>query len=221
MKDFDIAKFLRENQLGSYGILNHYVDIKPLKEEEVAEDVTPEEIAEIPYEGPDAKLDGFGDEFDQAETVSEEEDDAMKYPLTVFINAVKAAKAAGVSKDRMLYFIDVFGEGIEEEWNPDQTVYPEEMISKAIDKLKYAGISIKQIKDFVDKQLVRDADSAVFENISDQDKLDSMLADSHPDIGSAADIISSTIKVLRNEKFSDQEIIDFLASLDSLDPSNF
>lgn len=33
MKDFDIAKFLRENQLGSYGILNHYVDIKPLKEE--------------------------------------------------------------------------------------------------------------------------------------------------------------------------------------------
>ena len=41
MKDFDIAKFLRENQLGSYGILNHYVDLKPLKEEEVAEDATP------------------------------------------------------------------------------------------------------------------------------------------------------------------------------------
>ena len=148
MKDFNIAKYLKEHNLGSYGILNHYVDLKPLKEEEVAEgvitikdtgavtdrgdvytrilkwmyssfgpakgqydvqkksgniiintgklskddiaelndfldeyirggdideDVTPEEIAEIPYEGPDDKLDGFGDEFDQAETVSEED----------------------------------------------------------------------------------------------------------------------------------------------------
>jgi hypothetical protein len=50
MKDFNIAKYLREHQLGSYGILNHYVDLKPLKEEGVTEDVTPEEIAEIPYE---------------------------------------------------------------------------------------------------------------------------------------------------------------------------
>lgn len=71
MKDFDIAKYLKEHQLGSYGILNHYVDLKPLKEEEVTEDVTPEEVAEIPYEGPEPKLDGFGDEFDQAEVVSE------------------------------------------------------------------------------------------------------------------------------------------------------
>lgn len=36
MKNFDIAKYLREHQLGSYGILNHYVDLKPLKEEETA-----------------------------------------------------------------------------------------------------------------------------------------------------------------------------------------
>lgn len=33
MKDFDIAKYLREHQLGSYGILNRYVDLKPLKED--------------------------------------------------------------------------------------------------------------------------------------------------------------------------------------------
>jgi hypothetical protein len=135
MKDFDIAKYLREHQLGSYGILNHYVDLKPLNEEAevgvkefneyirknyphiyhnlrdaevqeflnqrhikslpiqkkanfftdyivsqglgdvVAEDVTPEEIAEIPYEGPEPKLDGLGDEFEQAEIVSEDEED--------------------------------------------------------------------------------------------------------------------------------------------------
>jgi len=362
MKDFDIAKYLREHQLGSYGILNHYVDLKPLNEEidldsfkdffnknyshiyhncrdrdiqsflrgkeslplkkqadlfadyitsqdlgdvvaedltptkgeyvvyyktremdkpkeyvrvkgkqkaetawfnshefykdddkdyqwgywpaekwdawvskTVSEDMTPEETAEIPYKGPNPKLDGFGDEFEQADPVSEDMDDAMKYPLTVFIEAVKAAKAAGVPKDRMHYFIDVFAEGAEQVfgryWDPSNPSKASikaiggdkktDQISKAIKDLISSGVSIKQIKDFVDKQLVRDADSAVFENISDPDKLDSMLADSHPDIGSAADIISSTIKVLRNEKFSDQEIIDFLASLDSLDPSKF
>jgi len=187
MKDFDIAKFLRENQLGSYGILNHYVDIKPLKEEfqltpdqqrilnqkeeqwrefykahdeqhgdhspyrmpyyseesfidamkkqfidilkgggdvsnlEEMEDGAYDEQDEIPYEGPDPKLDGFGDEFEQEEPVSEE-------------------------------------------WHPDQTFDAEEMISSAITKLTDAGVSIKQIKQFVDKQLVASADSAVFEN---------------------------------------------------------
>jgi hypothetical protein len=176
MKDFDIAKFLRENQLGSYGILNHYLDIKPLNEEidldsfkdffnknyshiyhnfsdrdiqnflrgkeslplekqadlfadyitsqdlgdVVAEDLTPEETTEIPYKGPNPKLDGFGDEFEQDDTVSEE-------------------------------------------WYPDQTFDAEEMISSAVTKLTDAGISIKQIKQFVDKQLVASADSAVFE----------------------------------------------------------
>ena len=115
MKDFDIAKYLREHQLGSYGILNHYVDLKPIKEEitdsdldkaakvagnsnqdiidrlkklgysdkeilaqlaKLKEDVTPEEMAEIPYEGPDDKLTGLGDgdSFDQAEIVSEAAD---------------------------------------------------------------------------------------------------------------------------------------------------
>ena len=31
-ENFDIAKFLKENALGSYGILGHYVDLQPLKE---------------------------------------------------------------------------------------------------------------------------------------------------------------------------------------------
>jgi hypothetical protein len=30
--NFNIAKFLKENSLGSYGILGHYVDLQPLKE---------------------------------------------------------------------------------------------------------------------------------------------------------------------------------------------
>jgi len=73
MKDFDIAKYLKEHQLGSYGILNHYVDLKPLKEED---DTTEVELnTEIPYEGPEDKLTGLGDgdSFEQDEIVSEEE----------------------------------------------------------------------------------------------------------------------------------------------------
>jgi len=137
MKDFDIAKYLKEHNLASYGILNHYVDLKPLKEEEgekkevkvgdtlkhkltatvlkvtgvsgnnittkvtkstdkrfkvgdqiktnknligktysLNEDVTPEETAEIPYAGDGKNLTGMGDEdsFEQAETISEDDD---------------------------------------------------------------------------------------------------------------------------------------------------
>jgi len=33
-ENFDIAKFLKENALGSYGILGNYVDLKPLKEDD-------------------------------------------------------------------------------------------------------------------------------------------------------------------------------------------
>lgn len=71
MENFDIAKYLKEHQLGSYGILNHYVDLKPLKEEESEVELN----TEIPYEGPEHKLAGDGTEFKQAEIVSEYESD--------------------------------------------------------------------------------------------------------------------------------------------------
>lgn len=69
MDKFDITKYLKENQLGSYGILNHYVDLQPLKEEEETELDTV-----VPYEGPEDQLTGMGDgdTFEQDEIVSEE-----------------------------------------------------------------------------------------------------------------------------------------------------
>jgi len=67
MKDFNIAKYLKENHLGSHAILGAYVDLHNLKEEEEVELDT-----EIPYEGPEHKLDGFGDEFVQDSPVEEE-----------------------------------------------------------------------------------------------------------------------------------------------------
>ena len=69
MKDFNIAKYLKENHLGSHGILGKYVDLHGLKEEEDYGNNKP--VDEVPYVGTDAKLDGFGDEFDQIQPVSE------------------------------------------------------------------------------------------------------------------------------------------------------
>lgn len=72
MKDFDIAKYLREHQLGSYSILNNYVDLAPLKE--VEDDTKEVELnTKIPYKGTEPKLtgNGEGDSFEQAKTVSE------------------------------------------------------------------------------------------------------------------------------------------------------
>ena len=71
MKDFNIAKYLKENNLGSHGILGKYVDLHGLKEEEDYGNNKP--VDEVPYTGADAKLDGFGDEFDQVQPVSEAE----------------------------------------------------------------------------------------------------------------------------------------------------
>jgi hypothetical protein len=68
MKDFNIAKYLKEHNLGSHGILGRYVDLHALKEEEVGNN---KPVSKVPYEGSDAKLDGFGDKFDQVQSVSE------------------------------------------------------------------------------------------------------------------------------------------------------
>jgi hypothetical protein len=124
MKDFNIAKYLRENHLGSHAILGAYVNLHALKEAEdleglevvkgfgalkdkkladkyaeVAKQAGMEDVkvierdgvfkiyakagqklnkeeemeldTEIPYEGPENKLDGFGDEFEQDKPVQE------------------------------------------------------------------------------------------------------------------------------------------------------
>lgn len=70
MAEFDIAKYLKEHSLGSFGKFNGYVDVQPLKEVEDEVELN----TEIPYEGPEPKLtgNGEGDSFEQAETVSED-----------------------------------------------------------------------------------------------------------------------------------------------------
>jgi hypothetical protein len=76
MKDFNIAKYLKENKLGPHAILGGYVDLHNLKEEEEMELDT-----EIPYEGPERKVDGFGDKFKQTNAVEEAEGGSFNVSL--------------------------------------------------------------------------------------------------------------------------------------------
>jgi len=56
MKDFNIAKYLKEHSLGSHGILGKYVDLHALKEEDYGNNKASKE----PYEGPEDPIDGLG-----------------------------------------------------------------------------------------------------------------------------------------------------------------
>lgn len=69
MKDFNIAKYLKENYQGPFSMFQPYTDLSPLKEESEEQLDT-----EIPYKGPDPHLDGLGSEFDQVAPVEEEKD---------------------------------------------------------------------------------------------------------------------------------------------------
>lgn len=67
MKDFNIAKYLRENYQGSFSMFQPYVDLNPLKEESEEQLDT-----EVPYKGPEPHLDGMGSDYEQEAPVEEE-----------------------------------------------------------------------------------------------------------------------------------------------------
>lgn len=104
MKDFNIAKYLRENYLGSHGILGRYVDLQALKEEEVGNN---KPVDEVPYVGADNKLDGFGDEFDQVQPVSENENDIVTIELDMAWDHMDPEEDAAAQAAFDQYSIDV------------------------------------------------------------------------------------------------------------------
>jgi hypothetical protein len=73
MNDFNIAKYLKEHNLGAHGILGNYIDLQALKEAS-DDDLwkgAKMDNQKVPYEGPDTKLDGDSLEFDQVDPVCE------------------------------------------------------------------------------------------------------------------------------------------------------
>lgn len=75
MKDFNIAKYLKENNLGPHAILGNYVDLQPLKEDD---DLGQQEAMPEPYEGPEDPIDGLGGELDRDMDVSMNEQDEVE-----------------------------------------------------------------------------------------------------------------------------------------------
>lgn len=144
MKDFNIAKYLRENHLGSHAILGAYVDLHNLKEEEEVELDT-----EIPYEGPEHKLDGFGDEFVQANPV-EEVNSNHKFKVVI--------PSAGVTRNQLQFMndndIDVTDVGDKDDWDDQRNQFTapnEEVLKLMIAKFypKRLGLGKKEVLDLI------------------------------------------------------------------------
>ena len=146
MKDFNIAKYLKENHLGPHAILGGYVDLHALKEEEEMELDT-----EIPYEGPERKVDGFGDKFKQTNAV-EEVNNNHKFKVVI--------PSAGVTRNHLQFindndikFRDVSDE---DDWDDQRTEFTasnEEVLKLMIAKFysKRLGLGKKEMLDLINR----------------------------------------------------------------------
>jgi hypothetical protein len=72
MKQFDIAKYLRENYEGPFKTFQPYTDLKPLKE--MDDDLGQQEAMPEPYEGDGHPIDGLGGDLDRDMDVSMNEE---------------------------------------------------------------------------------------------------------------------------------------------------
>lgn len=72
MKQFDIAKYLRENYEGPFKTFQSYADLKPLKEDD---DLGQQEAMPEPYEGDGHPIDGLGGKLNRHMDVSMNEAD--------------------------------------------------------------------------------------------------------------------------------------------------
>lgn len=231
MKDFNIAKYLRENSLGSHAILGRYVDLHALKEEEVGNN---KPVDEVPYVGAEKKLDGFGDEFDQVAPVEEAEmeenawmedvdgTDAYKvgnwtcyydhpglliwsYKDIPFSKLAVYATPNYDGDDTTPIQIDVNGE------NDDMMALNQGIFA---DFNEYA----RAMKPYLDR--IEDLESnwgslapveEIYDN-SEQDKFDRMMGLAHEYFEKVSPIVRKTINALRADGFDDQDIMDFLAT---------
>lgn len=240
MKDFNIAKYLKENNLGPHGILGNYVDLQPLKEEEDYGNNKP--VDEVPYVGADEKLDGFGDEFDQVDPVSEAEDEEENTWM-YDVNGTEAYKEGNwkckwqhpgilvwsygnvpIDKLAVIATPNWYDDGttpiqvnIDEEGQDQMTLKQSEFA----DFNEYA----KAMKPYLDRiedlesnwGTLAPGDNQVSEDedySEEQGQFDTMMDLSHEYLGDprVSKIIRTSIKNLRDHGFSDQDIVDFLAT---------
>lgn len=279
MKDFNIAKYLKENNLGPHGILGNYVDLQPLKEDKDEDDKgsflpSPEEfqdyldslkekedygnnkpVDEVPYVGADEKLDGFGDEFDQVDPVSEAEDEEEN-PWMEDVDATEAYKIGnwtceydhpGVlvwsyknvpySKLAVYATPNWENEGttpiqidIDEETQDNMTLKQSEFadfneyataMKPYLDRIEDLESNWGSLAEPENEEVTVSSSGVEMEEAVDgedyseeQGQFDTMMDLSHEYLGDprVSKIIRTSIKNLRDHGFSDQDIVDFLAT---------
>lgn len=197
MKDFNIAKYLRENSLGSHAILGAYVDLHALKEEEVGNN---KPVDEVPYVGAEEKLDGFGDEFDQVAPV-EEAASAWEEKLNYYESEVNdlvydMVDTTGADADQIADFFQYISTQIRNKSNFGSMEEEFQYDDDRDDVNPLPSLSPKYKGDYS----------------NEQDKFDRMMDRAHEYIASVSPIVKKSIESLRADGFDDQDIIDFLAT---------
>ena len=137
MKDFNIAKYLREHQQGSFGILNQYLDLQPLKEDE---DLGQQEAMPEPYEGPEDPIDGLGGELDRDMDVSMNEAENRDKMSQEYISWLKKNNLPQMSADELINDPNI-------EKTQDQIKY----LKNFIDRWEKAGDKLQEVSAFEEK----------------------------------------------------------------------
>lgn len=206
-KDFNIAKFLKENKLGSYGMLRNYVDLKPLKEEE---DGAYDDQDEVPYQGSDDNLTGQGDDdsFEQDEIISEA-------PMRIEWEDLDHTDISGQAMEMdIIELIDRVEESIQIELTNDATVSqmnPENPMQTAAQiRLLIKKLWLQKIQEW----------SATNRGMNERfgDDWHPENTDNAPQTGTEEDVLAAMITALQDAGFSKQEI-EQLSHTISNDPS--
>ena len=143
MKDFNIAKYLRENYQGSFSMFQPYVDLKPLKEESEEQLDT-----EIPYKGPEPHLDGMGSDFEQAEPV---EEGNLSEDATITLDTSDPESSE-----------DAF------EWILDNVSDTEDIVKSEEEAMEFRRAPIEDIVDVINSRLQNSTIEIVDDSITDQ-----------------------------------------------------
>lgn len=205
MKDFNIAKYLKENHLGSHGILGRYVDLHGLKEDK---DLGQQEAMPEPYEGDGHPIDGLGGKLNRHMDVSMNEENMEEADMNFndeiaslsieYKNWLEKNNLPLMSADELL-----------SDYSIEKTDEQKAWLQTFIDRWDDA-----QNADDIDEEVSVSSSGVEMEEgwSEEQDKYDRMMGLSHEYFEKVSPIVRYTIDKLRADGFDDQDILDFMAT---------
>lgn len=208
MKDFNLAKYLRENYQGPFSMFQPYTDLNPLKEESEEQLDT-----EIPYKGPDPHLDGMGSDFEQAEPV-EEGDLNEDATMTFDMNDPEA------SEDALEWILDNISDTedvvkSEEEALQFRIGSIEDMVGTMNTRLRNSMISYDEFRDGYDEYIkltIQNAPRIKEEVGAEQEKYDRMMGLIDTTLEDKLSLIKNAVDAARKKGLTDKAIFTMLST---------